>query len=62
MGVVLLGIVEREALFQVFACRRILSQEMPDRSQHKMGPQEIYRVWDVLGQGEEFFPQRSRGL
>ena len=35
VSVVLLGVVESEALFQVFACRSILSQDLPHHSQQK---------------------------
>jgi hypothetical protein len=37
-SVVLLGVVEREALLLVFACSSILSEEEPAPSQKKNGP------------------------
>ena len=62
MGMMLLGIIEDDALLPMLACQGKVSQKEPGAAQRPMGTEEIHRLSDVLGEDKEFFTQFPHSL
>ena len=60
MGTVLLGVVEGDPLLEMGLGRGKLAQIVQGRPKGIVGLQEERRVADLLGQGEELFPELPR--
>jgi len=61
-GAVLLGVVERNPLFQVCASLGKLSEGPQEQPQRQVSLQEGHWVLQALGQAEELFPEFTRPL